>query len=113
MNRRASHSQAFLPRLLLIRLSVLERKATHPLIRPRLPTDAPPAARKQYAPESHRRQKRVSTHTHREPGLPGRHVLRVAVQGTCGVEGHGQSERRDGVGRFGVRGVGRYSCSGG
>jgi len=96
-----------LPTLPLIRLHVLKRKPTRPLIGPSLPADAAGAARKQNTPEAHGGQEAVAGHADDERGGPGLHVLGVGEEGAGGVEDDGQRECRDGVGGFGVGGVGR------
>lgn len=105
-----THLYRLPPRLLLIRLSVTKRKPTHPLIRPSLPTDPPSTSREKDTPQRDGGQEARPSHAQSERNLPRRHVLRVGIESRRGVEGCRESQRRDGVRRFGVGGV--RGCAG-
>jgi hypothetical protein len=96
---RAKH----LPSLPLLRLVVLEREPTRPLVSARLPADPAIAAREQKAPEGNRSQERGAqrAETEGQDTCLGPHS--VAVEGVDGVEDGGDSERGQRVRGFRVR----------
>lgn len=96
-----------LPPLLLLRLSILERKPTRPLIRTRLPANPTIAARKQNAPERHGREERAAQGAEAEAHDAGLRPHGVAVEGVDGVEDCGDGESRECVGGFGIGDLGR------
>lgn len=101
-----------LPSLLLVRLSVLEREPTRPLVRTRLPADPAIAACEQNAPERNRSKETGAQGTEAEGQDTGLGPHGVAVEGVDGVKDGGYGERGQRVGGFGVGCGGRYAWEG-
>jgi hypothetical protein len=99
------------PPLLLVRLLVREGKSTRPLIRARLPADAPVGTSKQDAPERDGAEEATANGAESKAGDARFGPEGVAVKGTGGVKEGGYGERGEGVGRLGVRGIGSCSCA--
>jgi hypothetical protein len=91
-----------LPPLPLLRLSILERKPTRPLIRARLATNPSIAAREQNTPKRNRSQERRAQRAQAERQHPRLRPHRVAVEGVDGVENRRNGKCGEGVGSFGV-----------
>jgi hypothetical protein len=100
-----------LPSLPLVRLRVLKREPTRPLIRTSLAADPPVAARKQNAPHGNRSEepRTEAAHAERCNTRFGPHA--VAVEGIGRVEERRDGQRGQRIRRFGVRLIGRDTCT--
>ena len=105
-------SQPLPPSFLLIRLHILERKPTRPLIRPCPLTYSPRRAAKQHTPQAHSCQETIAYKAEDKGCLTCLHVLRVRVECRHGMEEGCYGECRGSVWRFGVRGIGVLDCRG-
>lgn len=94
----------------LVRLSILERESTGPLVCTRLPADPAIAASEENAPQRHYGKETGTqcAQTESHDACLGPHG--VAVECVDSVEHGGYSERREGVRCFGVFGLGCCAC---
>jgi hypothetical protein len=99
------------PSLLLVCLLVREGEPTRPLVRARLPADAPIGTSKQDAPERNGAEEATANGAERVARDARLGPEGIAVEGAGGVEEGRYGERREGVGRLGVRGIGSCSCA--
>jgi hypothetical protein len=95
----------------LVRLGVLEREPTRPLVCTRLPAYPSIAARKQNTPHRHRGQEGAAQGAQAEAEHARLGPHGVAVEGVGGVQHCGDGERGERVGGFGVcvGGCGAYA----